>query len=199
MTSRRWELRVHYIHSQPEELLSLPQNKIWKNFFPPCDLWIEWNRDLNSSLKVSRLPLPSSESKVITHYRFLFPPLEAWLHCKLHRDGLHVFMELCAVTHWSPVQYEPEARAKHNKLLNYYLKYFDILGYFFLFQVINYFIFGNLNHFAGEALTLIISQCSFSALSVETKENVSLAWSWWWLGALPWALKLKYFACFVVV
>lgn len=86
-------------------------------------------------------------------------------------------MELCAVTHWSSVQYEPEARAKHNKLLNYYLKYFDILGYFFLFQVINYFIFGNLNHFAGEALTLIISQCSFSALSVETKENVSLAWS----------------------
>lgn len=98
-SDRRWELRVHYIHSQPEELLSLPQNKIWKNFFPPCDLWIEWNRDLNSSLKVSRLLSHPLRAK-LSHYRFLFPPLEAWLHCKLHRDGLHVFMELCAVTHW---------------------------------------------------------------------------------------------------
>lgn len=111
-----------------------PKIRFEKNFFPPCDLWIEWNRDLNSSLKVSHLPLLSSESKVITHYRFLLPPLEAWLHCKLHRDGFLVFMELCAVTHWPSVQYEPEARAKHNKLLNYYLKYFDFLGYFFPFS-----------------------------------------------------------------
>lgn len=74
------------------------------------------------------------------------------------------------------------------------LTFWDI---FFLFQVINYFIFGNLNHFAGEALTLIISQCLFSALSVETKDNVSLAWSWWWLmGSFAVSAKAKIFCMF---
>lgn len=75
--SDQQEMRAacHYIHSQPEELLSLLQNKIWKNVFPPCDLWILWNCDLNSSLKVSRLPLRAKFS----HNRFLFPPLEASL------------------------------------------------------------------------------------------------------------------------